>query len=85
MTIWSGGRGGRKACDSILHTNCCLHTFQFRASFFPIPYEDKVRKNSRLLHNESLVNLYQSPNIVRVIKSRIIWAGHVACLGVMRN
>ena len=33
----------------------------------------------RKLHNEELNDLYCSPNIVRVIKSRIMrWAGHVA-------
>jgi hypothetical protein len=31
------------------------------------------------LHNDELHNLYSSPNIVRVIKSRRMrWAGHVA-------
>ena len=30
------------------------------------------------LHNEELHNLYRSPNIVRVIKSRgLRWVGHV--------
>jgi len=28
--------------------------------------------------------LYDSPNVIRVIKSRIRWVGHVACLE-MRN
>jgi hypothetical protein len=33
----------------------------------------------RELHNDELHSLYSSPNIVRVIKSRIMrWAGHVA-------
>jgi hypothetical protein len=33
------------------------------------------------LHNDELHNLYFSPNIVRVIKSRRMrWAGHVACM-----
>jgi hypothetical protein len=44
----------------------------------------KGRKDGlwRKLHNDELCNLYSSPNIVRVIKSRRIrWAGHVACMG----
>jgi hypothetical protein len=32
----------------------------------------------RKLHNDELHSLYSSLNIVRVIKSRIRWAGHVA-------
>ena len=40
----------------------------------------------RKLHNEVLNVLYCSPNIVRVIKSRImIWAGHVARMGEKRG
>ena len=36
----------------------------------------------RRLHNEELNDLYSSPNIVQVIKSRRMrWAGHVACMG----
>jgi hypothetical protein len=32
----------------------------------------------RKLHNEELHNLYSSPSIIRIIKSRTItWAGHV--------
>ena len=44
--------------------------------------EEETRE-SRRLHNEELYNLYSSPNIILLIKSRRIkWAGHVAC---MRN
>jgi len=38
------------------------------------------------LHNKELYDLYSSPNIVLVIKSRIMrWAGHVARMGVERG
>jgi hypothetical protein len=40
----------------------------------------------RKLHNDELQNLYFSPNIVRVIKSRRLrWAGHVARIGEGRG
>jgi hypothetical protein len=40
----------------------------------------------RSLHNEELHNLYCSPSIIRIIKSRrITWAGHVARMGEKRN
>jgi len=39
-----------------------------------------------ILHNEELNDLYSSPNIVRVIKSRRMrWAGHVARMGEGRG
>jgi hypothetical protein len=38
------------------------------------------------LHNEDLHNLYSSPNIIKMIKSRRMrWAGHVARIGAKRN
>jgi hypothetical protein len=46
------------------------------------PKRDKVTRGWRKLHNNDLHNLYSSPNIVRVIKSRRMrWAGNVAGMG----
>ena len=46
------------------------------------PRKDEVTGEWRRLHNEDLNDLYSSPNIVRMIKSRSMkWAGHVAHMG----
>jgi hypothetical protein len=40
----------------------------------------------RKLHNEELHNLYSSPSIIRMIKSRKMrWAGHITRMGAKRN
>jgi len=50
------------------------------------PRRDEVTGEWRRLHNEKLNDLYSSPNIVRVIKSRRMrWAVHVALMGEERG
>jgi hypothetical protein len=50
------------------------------------PKRDEVKGVWRQLHNKKLNELYCSPNIVRVIKSRIMrWAWHVAGKGERRG
>ena len=50
------------------------------------PKRDEVTEEWRKAHHEELNDLYCSPNIVRVLKSRKKrWAGHVAHLGERRG
>jgi hypothetical protein len=50
------------------------------------PLRDEVTGEWRELHNEELNDLYSSPNIVRMIKSkRIRWTGNVARMGERRG
>jgi hypothetical protein len=50
------------------------------------PKRDEVTREWRKLHNEKLDDLYTSPDIVRVIKSRRMrWVGHVARMGERRG
>ena len=65
------------------HTNCCMNMV-LRRIFGP--RRDEVTGEWRRLHNEELNDLYSSPNMVRVIKSRRMrWAGHVARMGEERG
>jgi hypothetical protein len=50
------------------------------------PKRDEVTGEWRKLHNEELHDLYSSPSMIRIIKSRRMrWADHVARIGEKRN
>jgi hypothetical protein len=50
------------------------------------PTRDEMMGGWRKLHNEELHDLYPSPSIIRIIKSRWMrWAGNVARMGEKRN
>jgi hypothetical protein len=50
------------------------------------PKRDEVTGEWRKLHYEELRDLYSSPSIIRIIKTRTMrWAGHVARMVEKRN
>jgi hypothetical protein len=50
------------------------------------PKSDEMMGEWRKLHNEVFRDLYSSPSIIKIIKSRMMrWAGHVARMGEKRN
>jgi hypothetical protein len=50
------------------------------------PKRNELIGDWRKLHIEELCNLYSSPGIIRMKKSRRMrWAGHLAHMGVRRN
>jgi hypothetical protein len=50
------------------------------------PKRDEGTGGWRKLHNEELHNLYSSPSIIRMMKSRKMrWAGHAARMGEKKN
>ena len=70
-----------------LRKECRLKLFEnrvLRRIFWP--KRDEVTGEWRKLHKEELNDLYSSPSIVRLIKSRRMrWAGHVARMGAKRS
>jgi hypothetical protein len=70
-----------------LREYCRLRVFEHRVlkRIFG-PKRNEVTGEWGKLHSEELNDLYSSPNIVRVIKSRRMrWAGHVARIGEERG
>jgi len=49
------------------------------------PKRDEVAEGWRWLHNEEPQNLYASPNIISVMKSRMRLEGHGVHMEEMRN
>jgi hypothetical protein len=63
-----------------------LRVFENRMLRIFWPKKDKVAGDWRKLYNEELNDLYSSPTIVWVIKSRRVrWMGHVAHMGEGRG
>jgi hypothetical protein len=74
---------GCKTWSLILREECRLRVFENRVlrRIFGLK-KDKVIGEWRKLHNEEHNELYSSPSIVWVIKSRRMrWARHVASMG----
>jgi hypothetical protein len=63
-----------------------LRVFENRVMRIFGPKRDEVTGGWRKLHNEELRNLYSSPSIIRMIKTRrISWTEHVARMGEKRS
>jgi hypothetical protein len=49
------------------------------------PKSNEVTGEWRKLHDEEVHDLYSSPSIIRIIKARMRWEGHVARVVEKRN
>jgi hypothetical protein len=74
---------GSETWSLTLREECRLRVFENRVlrRIFG-PKRDEVTGEWRRLHNEELNDMHSSPNIIWMMKLRIMrWAGHVACMG----
>jgi hypothetical protein len=86
--------GGSFSLTCISLYNCLYNLNKYKLRVFENrllrrifgPKRDGVTRGWRKLHNEELHNLYSSPSIIRIIKSRRMrWAGYVVRMGEKRN
>ena len=71
--------------EKLVHLVGFIIRIQFIVDIFG-PRRNEVTGEWWRLHNEDLNDLYSSPNIVRMIKSRRMrWTGHVARMGEERR
>jgi hypothetical protein len=68
-----------------LRQECRLRVFEKSVLRLFALKRDEVTGEWRKLHSEELNDLYSLPNIVRVIKSTMRWAGHMARMGEARG
>ena len=78
---------GCETWSLILREERRLRVFEYRVlSTIFGPKRDEVTGEWKKLHNEEINDLYCSPSIVRVIKSRRMrWVGHVVRMGERRG
>jgi hypothetical protein len=78
---------GCEICSLKLREELMLRAFENRVlrRIFG-PKRNEVREAWRKLHNEELCDLYSSPSIIRIMKSRRMrWTGHVVRMGKKMN
>jgi hypothetical protein len=77
----------REGVSSLFGANILLRVFENRMLRRILgPRRDEMTGGWRKLHNEEFHDLYSSPSIITMIKSRRMrWTGHVARMGAKMN